>query len=87
MEKQPRREVPKEVQEARIRGDHQALSQMGRIGGEHAAALKLIEKKKGMQHSVEAALHEATMGEISSEGDVLPPNPEIIESLEEVLKE
>ncbi len=81
------REVPRKVREALSNGDRVALSRMGHIGGEHAAALKTLEKEEKKHHVLEAALQQARTGEISPEGDILPPNPELVASLEEVLKE
>lgn len=62
-------EVPEEVRKARIRGDRDALSRMGRMGGQHGAILRDLHKKdlEGI------AAEQAKLYTISPEGDVLPP--------------
>ena len=71
MEKQPRREIPKEVQDARMRGDHDALRCMARVGGNHNAALRLFDKVKDQ----EVVDEQSKLYTLTPEGDVLPPNP------------
>ena len=68
-------EKPREVQDARKRGDHDALSAMGTKGGINAG---LLRKDRKMQE--EAMLDERIaelerVAHIDENGDVLPPLP------------
>ena len=83
MEGKLKRQVPEEVRKAILAGDHDVLSKFGKIGNEHRAILKHLDKRDGL----EAELERAKLAEVSKEGDILPPDPHHIEALEEVLKD
>ena len=87
MEGKPKKSVPEIVRQAMLRGDHQALSEMGRTGAEHAAILRQLKKEDGKHRTLEVELEKAQTEEVSPEGDVLPPDRDHIEALEAVLEE
>lgn len=76
-----RLERPEKVRTAQIKGDHRALSVMGKKGGEHAAINRDLKKAKEEEWLREAAIEQAKLLSLSPEGDVLPPDPTIIENL------
>ena len=76
-------ERPPEVRDALRHADHDALSNMGRKGAEHAALNRALRKEEDKKRLQEAALEQAKLLSLSPEGDVLPPDPSIIASLEE----
>ena len=69
------------VKKARLAGDHEALSRMGKKGGEQAAIKRALRKEALERRLKELALEEAKLYSVSPEGDILPPDPNIIESL------
>ncbi|MDP2655441.1 MAG: hypothetical protein Q8P17_02815 [bacterium] len=81
-------ERPKQVQDARKHADHDALSRMGRKGSkvaaENRALLKANEEYVRAAMIAEAVMERAKVQTISPEGDVLPPDPNIIADLEEI---
>ena len=76
-------EKPKEVREAQLKNDLPALRRMGKKGGENAAFNRDLRKAKKQEELKKLALEQARSYTISPEGDVLPPDPNIIEALEE----
>lgn len=79
---------PKKVQDAVLNAENtaEALSAMGRRGSQHATELKDIRKEKVATDQLEAALERAKTYAISAEGDVLPPDPSVIQNFEDKLK-
>ncbi len=70
------RPPPKQVQEARYRDDHKALSAMGRKGAKVAAENRELRKILKQEMIDEAAREQAKFLSLSPEGDVLPPEPD-----------
>ncbi len=73
---------PKGVQEARYHDDRAALSAMGRKGAEAAARTRALREVKKQDDLAEITREQARLLSLSSEGDVLPPDPNVIASLE-----
>jgi hypothetical protein len=74
---------PEEVKRSVFKDDRPTLSAMGKKGGKHSALNRALEKTKRKETLEEAALEQARLLSLSSDGDVLPPDPDIIASLEE----
>lgn len=68
-----RLERPKEVEKARYRSDHDALSAMGKKGAEAAAITRVIAKDRKEQELEDLTRKLAEVYTLSPEGDVLPP--------------
>lgn len=75
---------PRQVKEAIYQANHEALSAMGKVGGKHAALNRDLEKTKQEEEFARRALE--SNEQISKEGDVLPLDPNIAESLKEELR-
>ena len=72
---------PKKVQEARYQGNAGALRAMGKIGGRHSA-LNRARRKVEREEQVQDAIAEgAKLYSVSPEGDVLPPDPNAVQSI------
>ena len=76
---------PKSVTEARLRGDTEALRRMQKKSVESASFNRAVKKETQERTSLEAQLADAKMG-TTNEGDVLPPNPDVVNFLEEKLR-
>ncbi len=70
---------PKQVQEARYHDDRKALSAMGRKGARIAAENRELQKIRKQKIVEEVAAEQAKFLTLSPEGDVLPPDQNIIE--------
>lgn len=66
-------EKPEKVRRAQLAGDREALSKMGRMGGQHADILNKLHKKDRRGAAEEIVREQAKLYTISPEGDVLPP--------------
>ncbi len=75
--------IPKQVANALHYADHDALSRMGKVGAKHAAMNRAFRKEEEEEKLQEAALEQAKLLSLSPDGDVLPPDPNVIASLEQ----
>ena len=75
--------MPREVKDALERGDEKALRNMASKGGKHAAALRALEKGERIKKLNDLAAEQERLYHLSSEGDVLPPDPHVLASLDE----
>ena len=74
-------EMPKQVKDAALQADHDALVAMGTEGGIRSG---LIRADREAQKAKDFAAHEAAqeaLYHVSPEGDILPPDPKIVETL------
>jgi hypothetical protein len=74
------------IQRAKFEDNKKALRAMGKKGNEHAAATRAAHKEEKVKRETELALQNAETGEISDEGDVLPPDDAKIEALRNKLE-
>lgn len=66
--------IPRKVQEAQAKGDHAALSRMGREGGRRAADNRAFEKVRREEELEKLRIAIAKIYSLSEDGqDVLPP--------------
>ncbi|HUQ29987.1 MAG TPA: hypothetical protein VM103_00485 [Candidatus Paceibacterota bacterium] len=83
-------ERPPHVEDARKRNDRSALRRMASKGGKVTAERRQMEKtiqtNETKDELTKAALEQAQTYSLSSEGDVLPPDPTIVKALEEELE-
>lgn len=73
---------PKQVQDALWHADQNALSAMGRKGGRQAAENRALREAERNERVQEIILEKARTETITNDGDVLPPDPNIIADLE-----
>ncbi len=79
-------EKPEKVRRAQLAGDSEALSRMGSKGRKHGAILQKLHKKDREGVVDEIVREQAKLYTVSPEGDVLPPDPEVVASLEKARK-
>lgn len=75
-------ESPPQVKKAQLQGDSDALRAMARKGGEHAAITRAFQKERKAENLLEAEIERARLYSLK-DGDVLPPDPDIISKLTE----
>ncbi len=66
---------PKQVEDARRSGNHDALSRMGRKGAIVSAESKRLQKEEEERIERDALLEQSKLYSVSEDGDVLPPDP------------
>lgn len=75
--------IPEKVTEAQRKSDSEALARMGAKGGIHAGLMNTDRKSKREKDlEVFMAQQEQIHYHISDEGDVLPPDPKIVDKFE-----
>lgn len=71
---------PEQVRNAQRKEDSEALRAMGAKGGIHAGIMN-ADRKARTQEDLDAFMaRQEQIFQINDEGDVLPPDPEIIDS-------
>lgn len=76
--------IPKQVEEAILRGDKEALSAMGAKGNAHSQLIKGWNKERAVQAETEARFEQAQAYSVK-DGEVLPPNTEEVAFLKDKL--
>ena len=76
-------EKQKGVQAAMSYADQNALSRMGRVGARHSAINRALREEERKKRILEATIEKAKTETITPDGDVLPPDPDLIAGLEE----
>lgn len=70
-------EIPEKVRLAKLRGDKEALSAMGKVGGKkgssHRVQLEDLRKAEKERRIAEMTKEQQALYSVSEEGDVLPP--------------
>lgn len=69
--------MPRQVRKARLEGDHDALSAMGKKGGKQAAENRAFEKAERTEELEKLRIAIAKIYSLSPDGEILPPEEDI----------
>ncbi|NNM83976.1 hypothetical protein HKL94_02050 [Candidatus Parcubacteria bacterium] len=74
------------MKKAQFEDNRAALSAMGRKGAKEAAVTRAQRREEKERTLLEIKLANARLGKETDEGDIQPPDPEVVHALEDELR-